>query len=252
MDKLQRTHYKKENSLSKEWDTISSTRFEQLSNHKDLSFEYIIKPFILRELKKFDTSKVIDIGCGTGNLSYLLKDSVDDLIGIDFSKKSVELAKKLSQGITNIQFYHSNIEDFHKKYKGAPFTLAISNMTLMDVSHLEEVLASISNLLDSGGKLFFTIIHPCFWPKYKGYENEAWYNYKEEIFIEGNFNIALEKNQNLTTHIHRPLESYMKALIKFGFNIEDFDELLPEKEFMNKFPSKITYPRFLAITAKKK
>ena len=86
---------------------------------------------------------------------------------------------------------------------------------------------------------------------YRGYENNEWFKYKDEIFIEANFNISTEKNENITTHIHRPIETYIKTLIKCGFVIENLDELTPSQELEDKFPKNIPYPRFLAITTKK-
>ena len=42
MEEFQLVQCKGENELSKEWDEISQLRFEQITQNKDLSFEYIL------------------------------------------------------------------------------------------------------------------------------------------------------------------------------------------------------------------
>ena len=102
------------------------------------------------------------MGCGTGNLTHQIYRYTKKLVGIDLSKKSIDIANQFSLSDNNLSFFHSSIEEFSETYNGSLFTAAIANMTLMDVSNLELVLQSIDKLLVSDGKLLFTITHPFF------------------------------------------------------------------------------------------
>lgn len=246
MSEFENTGIKSFEAISKEWNNVAVQRYKQISEQKDLSYEYIIKPYILKSIKSLDKRKVIDLGCGTGNLTYEVSYSAEEMSGIDLSSKNIEIAKHHFKR-ENLNFINSSIEDFSANHVGDKFNLALSNMTLMDVNDLEMVLESIKSLLSKKGKFLFTITHPSFWPRYRGYENEEWFNYKKELHITSDFNIALEKNQNKTTHVHRPIEYYINSLIDKRFKLLKLEELVPPDSTLNLFPHSFNYPRFLGI-----
>lgn len=58
----------------------------------------------------FTNKEVIELGCGTGRLSYLTyKQGAKKLILVDFSDKALDLAKKQFKGIDSIEFWKSDI-----------------------------------------------------------------------------------------------------------------------------------------------
>jgi len=69
MCKFERAEIKNNDKIAQEWDEISPLRYEQLTSNRDLSYNYILKPFILEKVKYLDNTKIIEIGCGTGNLA---------------------------------------------------------------------------------------------------------------------------------------------------------------------------------------
>src|SRR5699024_467235 len=137
------------------------------------------------------------------------------------------------------------IEDIVMKNEINKFDLAIANMVLMDVPNLNDSIASISKSLNSKGTFVFTITHPFFWPNYWGYNNNDWFDYNEEIFIESNFNITNEKTDKVTSHIHRPLGLYFKLLKENGFKIVDLIEPLPNEDIEDIYTKSWENPRFL-------
>lgn len=249
MDESKRLENKLNVDIANEWNGISALRFKQLSEKKDFSYEYILKPHILSEIKRHSKINVIDIGCGTGNLTNEVSEYCDKLLGLDISQESITIAKRFIK--ENVTYLTNDITTFSRNYSSEKFTLAISNMSIMDMNDLESTISSINRILVDDGIFIFTITHPFFWPKYKGYEDEEWFSYKKEHIIESNFDIANEKSRYKTTHIHRPIETYINTLIKEGFILENFIELMPDNQYLNKFNSIQEYPRFLSITVRK-
>ena len=237
---------KTNNIIAVEWDNIAHYRSEQLIKHKDISMDEVLIPYVLDMMLESDTSDVIDIGCGTGYATSKFAARAKRIIGIDISDASIREAQRYN----NITFKTSSVEDFAKEYPNK-YSLGIANMTLMDVVNLEEAIESSSILLKNDAYLIITITHPFFWPLYWDYAKEAWFNYSNEIEIEGFFDISLNKSAIITTHYHRPLELYFNSLLKNNFKIISVTEPLPSGRIMKKYPSKWEYPRFLGIKVKK-
>ncbi|MCP9067244.1 class I SAM-dependent methyltransferase [Streptococcus parasanguinis] len=227
--------------IANEWNNIALLRQKQIESKMDTSFHQILLPNISKQMDLIENlpqKKLIDLGCGSGYLTNYLSLSVKKTIGIDLSSKNIELAQK-KYTKENLHFYKSSIEEFNKD----TYDIAVANMVLMDVVNLDKCIKSISNLIVENGNFIFSITHPYFWPKYWKYEDEVWYNYSREIIIETEFKIANEITPYETTHIHRPLGSYIKLLKQYSFEIDSILEL-PNDE-------KSKYPRFLIINCKK-
>lgn len=239
---------KTQNQIFDEWNEISFLRNEQIETGKDISYLYVLLPSILKLIKNCDLTYVIDIGCGTGYLTQEIAKKSKYIIGIDKSGSSIDLAKDKYEKNSNLKFINSSLEEFSLKTNYNKFTLAIANMSLMSTLNLENALYSISKLLKAGSNFIFTISHPCFWQFYWDYSNCEWFNYNEEIPIEAEFQISLEKNTGIySTHIHRSLEFYMSVLLKNNFIVEQLLEPFPDKELMIKYPVKWKYPHFLCV-----
>ena len=58
---------------------------------------------------------MLELGCGTGNYSFIFRDHGFEVLGIDASEEMISLAnfKKSSLGHKNIDFEKCNSEDFH-------------------------------------------------------------------------------------------------------------------------------------------
>ena len=72
---------------------------------------------IFKNLKKLGlkaNSKVLEIGCGIGTVSHLILKHIatGKFIGVDISKESVEMAKKLNAEFNQAQFIVSDMSDF--------------------------------------------------------------------------------------------------------------------------------------------
>ena len=134
---------KNNKEIAQEWDNIAHVRAMQLRNHEDLSMDNVLIPYILEMISDADLSNVLDIGCGTGYTTCKIAEKTKNITGIDISEKSITEAKENSH---LIDFIKSSIEDFSKESSNK-FSLAIANMTYMDVADLEKAIESSSNLL---------------------------------------------------------------------------------------------------------
>ena len=243
---MHRVWNKSQIQIAREWDSIAELRSEQIRTGRDISFEHVLTPALIKMTEGCDFSAVLDVGCGCGFLTAKLADIAKRITGIDISSTSIRLARRHCHEYTNLDFVEGAIEDLTPEMERQSFSLAVANMSLMAILRLDVALESLSRLVRPGGHLAFTITHPCFWPQYWKYPKE-WYRYDEEIVIEAPFHISLDmSDQFVTTHIHRSLERYVSELTGASFHICRLIEPMPSPEIESKYPQPWEYPRFLA------
>ncbi len=76
-------------------------------HYKD-SWYFVHWTQIIKYLKRFNEPKILEVGCGTGQLAeYLFDEGYKNYVGFDFSKKAIEIAQKK----TNFNFFVGNALD---------------------------------------------------------------------------------------------------------------------------------------------
>ena len=237
--------------ISNEWDQIASVRQGQLTNREDLSFTHVLAPSVFGLLEGCNLDNVIDLGCGTGELTGQIASKASTVVGVDVSLTSIEIARTNCSRSTNVRFYHDSVEDFARKWIGDRFTTAVASMTLMDCLNLIPFIEATASIMDRQGSFVATITHPWYWPIYWGYHNADWFDYHQEVVLEGPFRTSSEVTDRITTHVHRPLSSYMEGLSQAGLVVDRIDEPFPNEYVHDLFPERWEFPRFLALRAHK-
>ncbi|MEN9443752.1 MAG: hypothetical protein RIS47_642, partial [Bacteroidota bacterium] len=136
---------------------IKSSSFDQKAANWDtaekLSRSEAVANFVLDRFELQDHLSVIDLGCGTGQLSFLLTRTAKSLIGVDNSKGMLEVFdQKIQQlGIKNAK---SKLVDMEQGLKGLPKAdLIVSEMTMHHIPNIDNFLASCFALTEPEGAL---------------------------------------------------------------------------------------------------
>jgi SAM-dependent methyltransferase len=236
-------------TIFSEWDALADIRFQQITSGDDLTFNHVLAPCLVALAKTHPAKVIIDAGCGVGVLCDHLQYLKADLIGVDPSAQSIQLAKQ-HYGHLGI-FVAETLESFSEDNESIA-DLIVSNMVVMDVPNLTSFMSAISKLLVPGGRFIFSMGHPCFWPRYANFADAEWFDYREELMVEAPFRISNTKQPEIPyTHIHRPLGRYTAALREAGLGIEQLIEPLPTHEIEALYPKPWEYPRFLVLECKK-
>ncbi|HRB97122.1 MAG TPA: methyltransferase domain-containing protein [Nitrosomonas sp.] len=235
-------------SLSHQWDNIAQERNNQLRLGKDLSFQFVLMPTILKLVDASNKDCVLDAGCGSGVLTELIAKYSKQVVGIDMSRINIRIADSSINKLDNIKYTCGTIEAYAKKITQPTFSLLVANMLLQDAKNLKQCINAFSKIILPGGHLVFSITHPWFWPTYWGYDKYDWFKYDEEIAIEAPFRVSSDKDViGITTHFHRPISHYLSELHNFGFEIDRLIEPMPRKEIELKYPNLWEFPRFIVI-----
>jgi SAM-dependent methyltransferase len=236
-----------------EWDANALARHQQISSGIDLSYEKILVPTITELLEQTHRKAVIDVGCGGGDLAARLSKSASNVIGVDASAGMIQVARMHYKHVKNLKFVNIPVEKYAHQSGVTTFDLAVSNMTLMTVPNLDEVVVAIGSILKRNGLLVATITHPWFWNQYRQLETASTFDYLKEHVQTGPFVISLDKQPlpSETTVFHRPLQAYFEAFYRSGLHVERLLEPFPSARVEKLYPERWRFPRFLAFKCRK-
>lgn len=114
----------------------------------DSSFKYVSEfgAELLQLLRPQENERVLDIGCGTGDLTKMIADSGADVMGIDNSAAMIAQARCKFPDIT---FVEANAVTYQTK---TPFDAVFSNATIHWIKESDKLLVNILNLLRPDGR----------------------------------------------------------------------------------------------------
>jgi len=253
-----------EKQISMAWDNIADKWSDRYTEHGDMNRKYVTDPVIFRLLGSVEGLSILDAGCGNGYLCRLLAKKGAKMVGIDTSKRFIQLAKQREKeaplGIT----YHVGTICYLSMFQSETFDTVVSNLALMDVHDLSKAIRELHRVLKKNGKLVFSIMHPCFSsPPVHGWvripndseRKEDRIYWKVDRYFDRSMEIWQFFDWPPTYSFHHPLSDYIEVLIENGFTITDFEEPVPSKrameehyrEFGNEYDR---IPWFLIIGAK--
>lgn len=215
------------NQISEEWCDIAPINETRL---------HFIMPYMLRLMGDVSGQRILDIGCGEGGYSRELTRLGAEVVGIDCAAKSIEYAKKqsLEEGL-NVEYYVRNSNDLNE-LESNYFDIVLSSMMLMDCEDLDGTIEEISRVLKPNGKVYASVLHPCFTGDKIGREGKG---LNRKVIVEDYFNpveyVKPLPGGNLdVVWRHRTLEEYVKLFVKNGLCIVDLNEARPSSEEANK------------------
>ena len=102
-------------------------------------------------------SKILDLGCGGGLLAEEMYKSGAEVVGIDASKKTIEIAKNhAKEQSLKIKYLNTDLESFESKVK---FDAVICFELIEHVPDPEELINQITKIIKPNGKLFLSTIN---------------------------------------------------------------------------------------------
>ncbi len=187
-----------------------ASEFDRIATLPERNWNHNIHyhPFLLKELPR-PCQRVLEIGCGKGQLSLALTEHANAVTGIDLSNEMLKIARSRSQGIKNIRFEQTDY--LQKDYPPAYFDAILSVATLHHMD-LPSVLKRVKGDLKPGGK--FLVIDL--------YEERGWLDrFYDLVSIPLHHLLKRLKNGPSTSN---PLES------KLWYEHGSGDEYLPFEE----------------------
>ena len=194
---------------------------------------FYIMPWTMKLLGDVRGLSILDLGCGEGGYARKLAKEGAKVTAIDCSEMAIDYAITAAEeeklAITHLV---RNSNDLYE-IEDHSYDIVLCAMVMMDVEDLDGTLKEINRVLKKDGKVFISILHPCFkppiehhWVKENGIPQVVVKDYFNPTQWEGNI-AGIEQP---VIYRHKTLSDYVKIFAKNGFYISDMNEPIPTKE----------------------
>jgi SAM-dependent methyltransferase len=172
------------------------------------------------------TGDALDVGCGEGRVSRVLKECGYRVTAIDPVEKLVSAAEQAGSADA-----YGIAAAADLPFENCSFDLVVAYNVLMDVEDVPAALKEIRRVLRPSGTLVISIVHPfADRGRFAGPEANAPFVLQESYFGRERFEDTEVRN-GLKMHFagwSQPLESYMAALENVGLTITSLREPVPD------------------------
>ncbi len=115
---------------------------------------------IIKDIPVKEGTKALEFGAGTGLLSFLLRENLQEITMIDNSDGMVKVLREKLEALDaeNMRVLKINLEN--EDYKGDRVDLIYTLMVLHHVSDVEAIISKFAAMLNPGGHLAIADLYP--------------------------------------------------------------------------------------------
>ena len=249
------------------YDQLAKERQEKLLQGMMPSHRFVEKPMMMSMMPGIKEKKILMLGCGTGEESDFIKEfgaSPENMIGIDLSAKSIELAK---QTYSNIEFKVADMMEL--PFEENTFDFVYSSLAVHYSPNPLKVYEEVYRVLKKEGTFLFSLAHPIRWASSQQEIDGKMYRVTgcsiddKESEVFGNYNTFQSfVHKQFAWGIHEELSFYVgppsyhfKLLKKANFSVLDFTESQAVEETknvdINYYIKNKELPQFMAFLVQK-
>ena len=234
------------------WDEHAQWWIDGFTNGADPEYVEQIIPLAVEELA--GRVKVLDLGCGDGQIARALAAQGSDVLGVDPTQLHIDVAIERGGGPTYLLGGATQIPAPDKSFDAVVACLVFEHIDQMD-----EAMSEVARVLKPQGQFSFFLNHPLLQTPGSGWIDDHIIDPPEQYWRIGPYLVETESIEEVEKDvyirfIHRPLSRYINALIANGMNIDRMVEPSPPAGFLARAPEYAlahTVPRLLYLRSTK-
>jgi SAM-dependent methyltransferase len=228
------------------WDAGAAWWQREYTDGADVEYEEQIIPLVVEHLR--GTPRVLDVGCGEGQVARQLAAAGVDVIGFDPSGAQIARAQERGGGP---RYARASAEQLPVADGSIDAVLAC--LSFEHVADLPAAVREVARVLVPGGRLLLLVGHPLLqapgsgWIDDKILDERYWrigeYLREHSVVDEVAPGVAFE-------FIHRPVHAYLNTLASCGLLVDHMDEPAPPAALLDAvwgYPEADTIPRILLL-----
>lgn len=200
----------------KAWSQVPVELVENFGDEGDATRKYLLNPTIFALLGDVSGRTILDAGCGQGYLCRLLAQRGAVVTGVEPAEAWYAYAQQRERAdLLGIRYVQADLSTWSAQTE--VFDVVIANMVFMDIPEYEPALRNCVRALKKGGKLIFSLLHPCF------EESGSMWASKGFVEVRDYFRERPVK-QSYGHFVHRPLGTYFNSVMQAGCVIQQVIE----------------------------
>ena len=230
------------------WETHADWWIQGFTDGADPEYTEQILPLAASEMAGY--AKVVDIGCGDGQISRMLAEAGSQVVGVDPTWNQIAVAQQRSGG-----------PGYARAGAGAlPFASgscdgAVACLVFEHIDDLDQAISEVARVLRPGGRFSFFLNHPLLQTPGSGWIDDQMIDPPEQYWRVGPYLIETESIEEVELGVeirflHRPLSRYINACAEQGLMLERMLEPAPPPGFLARAPEYVlaaTIPRLLYL-----
>lgn len=211
--------------MSNGWNESAQAWIHVIGDDGDWGRRHVLDRPMLARIDGRGFRRALDIGCGEGRFCRMLRERGIATVGIDPTAALIERARAVDPGGD----YRVGRAEALELPDGA-FDLALAYLSLVDIADLPAAIAEAHRVLRPGGTLliansqsFNTASPDQGWTR----EPDGTRRFCIDHYLEPRTVWVAWRGIRIANH-HRPLETYMQALLGAGFELRHFAEPAPQ------------------------
>lgn len=233
------------------WEDNAEWWIDGFTDGADPEYEEQILPLAAEELR--DARRVLDVGCGDGQVSRLAGRLGADAIGVDPTWNCVTVAQQRG-GASFARAAAARLP-----FADASFDAVVACLVFEHIRDVDLAIAEVARVLQPGGRFCFFLNHPLLQTPSSGWIDDQFLDPPEQYWRIGPYLTEDERLEEVEKDvfipfIHRPLSRYVNALIANGLLIERMEEPSPPSGFLaraQEYAAAASIPRLLYLRASK-
>ena len=234
------------------WDEHAQWWIDGFTDGADPEYVEQIIPLAVEEL--VGRHKVLDLGCGDGQIARALAAQGSDVLGVDPTQLHIDVAIERGGGPRYLLGGATDIPADDNSFDAVVACLVFEHIDQMD-----EAMTEVARVLKPEGQFSFFLNHPLLQTPGSGWIDDHIIDPPEQYWRIGPYLVETESIEEVEKDvyirfIHRPLSRYVNALLANGMSLERMVEPSPPAGFLARAPEYAlahTVPRLLYLRSTK-
>jgi SAM-dependent methyltransferase len=234
------------------WDEHAQWWIDGFTDGADPEYVEQIIPLAVEELA--GRHRVLDLGCGDGQIARALAAQGSDVLGVDPTQLHIDVAIERGGGPQYLLGSATNIPADDESFDAVVACLVFEHIDQMD-----EAMTEVARVLKPRGQFSFFLNHPLLQTPGSGWIDDHIIDPPEQYWRIGPYLVETESIEEVEKDvyirfIHRPLSRYVNALLANGMSLDRMVEPSPPAGFLARAPEYAlahTVPRLLYLRSTK-